>query len=254
MDAARILLLLVVVGIVVTVVLLRSRRTNVINARVADSTPLVASFFARTGYAFDDLRNAPPAVQTQRWEELYRRSTEGHGLAINLVRFYQGIQVHWENVARYEYRKISWSQTWSAPAPAPISAPFHLTERRNLQPSQGSATSNWRPAFDRMVPIGDPELDHRFALFTPVDEQRIRAIVTHPQLRQQLVASAYVDLRVMPDGARFSDPSDNNAVAMLGGPVASIPYLAAPGRKLEITVPLHDRVANILLGAVSLAR
>ena len=255
-DVARVLFFLVVIGIVLAVVLLRKKKTNVVNARVAYSTPLVTSFFTKTGYAFDDLRGAPPAMQTQRWEDMYRRTMNGESFAIRVARMYQGIVVRWENVTAYQYRRVVWSQTWSAPAPAPLSVPFHLTERKNLQPPnpQSNMQSNWRPAFPQMVPIGDPELDHRFALFTPVDVARVRAIVTHPQLRQSLLTSAYVDLKVMPDGAHFSDSRDENAIAMLGAQQAAHLDMVAPGKKMDDTVPMHERIANILLGALSLAR
>jgi len=258
MDAgslARIFLLLVIVGIGVAVVLLRKRKTERVDAVASTQAPLVRMFCERTGYAYADLRQAPPAAQAQRWEEGYRRSTEGYPFKHHLVRPYQGLEVNWENATRMELRTMIWSQTWWAPAPWPIHAPFHLTERKNLnQKLAPGQTVTWRPAFQRMVPIGDPELDHRFALFTPVDENRIRAILSNGQLRTAILQCVYVDLQVTPQGARFSDPKDDNATAILGGSAGFIQYVAQPGRRLEVTLPVHERIANILLGGLSLAR
>ena len=105
-----------------------------------------------------------------------------------------------------------------------------------------------------MAAIGDPELDRRFALFTPVDERRIAAILSNGQLRTALMQCAYVDLQVTPQGARFSDPKDHNGTAALGGVEGLIRFAGIPGRVFELTLPVHERIANILLGALSLSR
>lgn len=254
-DFAKILFFLVVIGIVVAVVALRKKRDVRVDAVANASTPLIRMFCERTGYAFPDFRHAPPAAQAQRWEEEYRRAQGNVSSMGRLVRPYQGLEVNWEHESWREAGYRVYKQAWWAPAPWPINAPFHLTDRRTLHPKLAPGqTSSWRPAFDRMVPIGDPELDQRFALFTPVDESRIRAILQNGQLRSALLQCAYVDLQVTPQGARFSDPRDENGTAMLGGVDGLIRYAGFPGKVFELTLPVHERVANILLGGLSLSR
>ncbi len=232
---------------------LRKRRSRKVDAVAQASTPLIRAFCERTGYAFPDMRHLPPAAQAQRWEDEYRRS-QGHSNMTRLVRPYQNLEVNWENATQLGGRHRIWSQAWWSGAPWPIRVPFHLTERQNLHPRLAPGeTSSWRPAFERMVVIGDQELDARFALFTPVDDARIRALLADGHLRAALLQCAYVDLVVSQEGARFSDPKDRNGTAAVGGVDGLIRYGSFVGKIFELTLPVHERIAHILLVALSLA-
>jgi hypothetical protein len=256
MSASAVFLLLMIGGIIGTVVYLRGRRAKTDRLRLERAAPHVRGFFERTGYVFTDLPGAPPVAQWQRWEMAYKRYLGGGSYILHLARAFQGLHVQWKQETRMMYRQIAWIQSWSAPLPWPVTVVFHLSERSNLAPTSGNRSSSWQPSFPRMVQIGDPMLDQRFVLYAPpnVDDQRIRSIIGHPKLRQALLASAYVNLELMPDGVRYSDPGDHNATAALGGPQASSRFMIDLGEKLGGTISVHDRVADILLGAVSLAR
>ena len=253
MTAPQVVVFLVIGLIVFAVIFLRMSRSANVTATADRSTPKVRAFLERTGYVFADARQSPLDAQAQRWRQAYLTSTKGLGYKVHLVRSYQGLEVHWEHSKTWQYRQTIWAQTWFMPLPSPPRTLFHVSERTNINGAPTSVTSTWQPAFPRVIMTGDPQLDSRFVTYG-IDDHSVRAVLANPTLRQALLACAYVDLRVMPNSVRFSDPMEKNAVAVLGGPQAAMQVVADPGTKFERTQSMHDHVASVLYGAASLAR
>lgn len=229
-------------------------------ASIQEAVPLMRSFFERTGYRFADAPTAPVDVQIARWQQAYAASMRGEGYDVHLVRDFHGLQVHWEQFTGQRGNSYVMAQSWWAPLPAMPRAPFHIAER-SLASTAGklaremltNMSTTWKPAFERQVQTGDPHLDGRFVVYAP-DENAARMVLASPALRQALLECAYVDLRVTPDGVRFSDPEQKNTLAMMGGTYGAMQYAGNPGKAFEVTLPVHDRVANVLYGAATLAR
>ncbi len=112
----------------------------------------------------------------------------------------------------------------------------------------------WQPAFPNRIATGDPEIDQRFAVFSPAPPERVRAILQNPRLRGALFACSYLDLRVVPEGIVFSDPMQSNTMAAAGGYKAAAAITVVAGKAYEYGLPVHERVADIFLGLSSLAR
>ena len=174
----------------------------------------------------------------------------GNGYVLNLVRAYQGLQIFWRLAEVPKHRRFVRAQSWFLPISWPIRAPFHLSERSNLTPPKPGQMTNWRPAFQHTLFTGDPELDARFVLFAPAASELLQALFADPAIRQTLLSSAYVDLEVRPDVATFSDPRGRNTTEAAGG-VNDARY---PGARLEESIPIHDRVANLLMSAATRVR
>jgi len=229
-------------------------------AAINEAIPMMRMFFERTGYAFDDARCAPVDVQIQRWQRAYAASFRGEGYSAHLVRNFHGLEVHWEQFTGQRDNAYVIAQSWWAPLQAMPRAPFHIAEK-SLASTAGkmakefftNMSTNWKPAFERQLATGDRELDARFVVFGP-DEASVRAVLANPALKQALLECAYVDLRVLPDSVRFSDPEQKNTLAMMGGTYGAMQYAGNPGKAFEVTLPVQDRIANILHGAATLAR
>ncbi|MBI2390192.1 MAG: hypothetical protein HYV09_11440 [Deltaproteobacteria bacterium] len=229
-------------------------------AGLQQAVPLMRVFFERTGYRFVDQASAPIEMQIARWQQVYAASIRGEGYDVHLVRDFHGLEVHWEQFTGQQGGAYVMAQSWWAPLPAMPRAPFHIAER-SLASTTGklakemltNMSTNWKPAFERQIQTGDPHLDGRFVVYGP-DEQAVRMVLSNPALRQALFECAYVDLRVTPDGVRFSDPEQKNTLAMMGGTYGAMQYAGNPGKAFEVTLPVHDRVANLLYGAATLAR
>lgn len=257
MDAKGLILLLMIGGIIAVVVKLRRGRRPSGPGPIALARPIMQAFFERTGYAFPDLRQAPVPAQVDRWEQIERAQFTSLQHELQIVRSYQGLEIHFRHAqsttTEGRQRTRSYSQTWSTP-PLQISAPFHVVHRGLLAPGALGRATNWQPAFPHAVPTGDPEIDQRYVFFTPMPQDRLRHIALNPRFRAALLSLPYVDLRVLPDCAVFSDPVQLNLVTAMGGPGASATLMSKPGKAFEIGLPVHERIADLLLGASSLAR
>lgn len=227
---------------------------------INDAVPLMRSFFERTGYAFADARQAGPDAQVLRWQQAYAASMQGRPYDVHFVRDFHGLEVHWQQFSGNRDGAFVMAQSWSAPLPQMPKTPFHIAEA-SLASTVGSmakemfqnVTTNWKPAFQRQIRTGDRELDSRFVVYGE-HEDAVRAVLADPQLKQALLACAYVDLRVVPDSVRMSDPEQKNTLAMMGGTYGAMKYAGNPGAAFEVTLPVHDRIAGILHAAASRAR
>jgi len=240
----EVFLLLVIVGIVVAVVMLRQKATRRRNALANHTTPMVRRFLEQTGYSFVDARGTPPEAQAARWRDMYMGSMKGGAYEVRFARNFRGLELHWHHALAHGYRVTIWSQTWTLFLPRPPRVLFHLCERANLDPQR---QGNWRPAYEQPVPTGDYAFDQRFAVFGP-DANAVRGLLSNPQLKGTLMQLAYVDLRAQPDRVVFSDPKQDNAIRAMGGAEAALAFTYDPGRTFEISLPIHEQVANILYG------
>lgn len=234
----------------------RASAEKSINAAV----PMMRSFFERTGYSFASARNAGPDVAVRKWQEAYAGSMRGQPYDIHFVRDFHGLEIHWEQFSGQRDGAFVMSQSWYAPMAQMPRTVFHIAEA-SLASTVGklakemftNMSTNWKPAFQRQIQTGDRELDSRFVVYGEHDDA-VRAVLSDPTLKQALLACSYVDLRVVPDSIRISDPQQKNTLDMMGGTYGAMKYAGNPGAAFEVTMPVHDRMATILHLAATRAR
>lgn len=244
--AQLVVLLVLVAGIVAAVVLIRRPRRR----SGPDPRLTMQSFFGRTGYAFADARGAPLPAAIDRWHHVYlAHMRENAPYEVQWVRSYQGLDVFFRDASSSttngNMRTHVWAQSWWT-APMPLAVPFHIVHRALVERTgKIRLPDTWQPSFPNRIHTGDPQLDQHFAIFTPAPPDRVRAILQNPRLRAALFACSYVDLRVTPERTQFSDPLHANA---------DVSGKGASAESYQACLPIHERVADILLGATSLAR
>jgi len=227
---------------------------------INDAVPMMRSFFERTGYSFADARNAGPDAQVLKWQRAYAESMQGRPYDVHFVRDYQGLEVHWEQFSGQRDNAFVMSQSWYAPFAQMPRTVFHVAEAslastvsKVAKEMFTNVTTNWKPAFQKQIQTGDRELDARFVVYGE-HEDAVRAVLADPGLKQALLACSYVDLRVVPDSVRMSDPQQKNTLDMMGGTYGAMKYAGNPGAAFEVTLPVHDRMASIMHLAATRAR
>lgn len=253
----------VMMVVVIVGVFFYMRKFSGANAEKAinDAVPLMRSFFERTGYSSVHARGAGPDVQVVEWQKAYAASMrQQQPYDIHFVRDFHGLEVHWEQFSGQRDGAFVMSQSWWAPMPQMPKTVFHIAEAslastvsKVAKEMFTNVTTNWKPAFQKQIRTGDPELDGRFVVYGEHDDA-VRAVLSDPSLKQLLLACSYVDLRVVPDSVRMSDPQQKNTLDMMGGTYGAMKYAGNPGAAFEVTLPIHDRMAGILHTAATRAR
>jgi hypothetical protein len=145
------------------------------------------------------------------------------------------------------------SQSWTLTLASPSPVELQLVERKRLGAGQAlrnlvSPTSlHVSTSFPGPAPLGDPDLDARFLLFSPnpgVAAQMLR----HPALKADLLACAEVLLTVTRQVASFGDPTDANLWAAYEAAGHSR-FAMNPAPMILSGIPVHQRIERILLGA-----
>jgi hypothetical protein len=96
------------------------------------------------------------------------------------------------------------------------------------------------------VPVnsGNPELDRRFLVFGE-DPNAVLHVLSAPGLTDLLLGCAEVDLTVHSDRIVLADPTQKNMVAGMGGQIGNMALGADMTKRMELTIPVHDRMAQI---------
>lgn len=143
------------------------------------------------------------------------------------------------------------TQSWELASPNPSRTSFQLVEKKML--SSGRALLNLVGPTKRTLtiaypgphPVGDAELDARFALYAN-DARGAVAIVRQPDLRKALLELASVYLLVDESGATFCDPTDDNVYAW-GASRTDV----SPAPAIRAAAKVHRAVERLLSRAVS---
>ena len=253
MDFTRLLLPIVVVGgALVYMVWMRKRASQAL----ANAGPAFVEFFRRTGYAYPDMVNLPPEAQAQRALSQSSQTTGG-GLQTHYVRNFHGLTIH--NITRHgsETRNgqsvYVMSNKWEAPLSRPPRLGIHIADKRlgafgvNLAREVLMNTRrNWSPAHPHPVTTGIPDIDSRFAIFATDPAAAAALFHQNPSLASLLGGWAELDVAITRDLAYFADPEQKNMTAAMGGTIGSMAVGFDYGKRLEMAIPVHDRVAELL--------
>lgn len=204
--------------------------------------PAMRSFLERTGYRHVQLGNAPIEQHVAHYEAAMRDMAKGFQL--HLVRNVHGAAIHHVQTGHVTQRGWATSTSWSLPLVRQPSVVFQIADRslsgfgKMAKEALSNHHRSWSARFPHQVAIGDSELDQRFLCFVaePIAARRIGET---PGLKQLLLACPEVDLVAGEREVVFSDPAGKNLDH-------SAPSLAA---RMDAQVPVHDRIAELLLAA-----
>lgn len=219
------------------------------------SKPAFESFFQRTGYRYPDLLSAPPAAQADR-AMFDARNPKPGGYQLHYVRDYHGIRIHYESAygMRQEGSKsvYFYSNAWEAEVPHAVGVPLHIADKAldSTLKAAKELFSNSRRVFtpkgSQRIQTGIAELDANFVVFGD-DPAAVQAVFhANPALVQALSGWAELDVSIVPGRAVFADPNQHNMNAAMGGAVGSMALGFDYAKRLELGIPVHDRVADLL--------
>jgi len=210
-------------------------------------------FFERTGYRYADIINQPLEAHINYGVELMRGARKGY--RIHMIRNFHGIPVH--NVQEYKTETgltgstTSSSYGWSVPLPQQPRILLQIAEKslRGFRKGLNEAFSNsercWNQQYQHEVQTGDPEFDSRFNVYSDNPAAAYQALGA-PGLKPLLLQCTEVDLTVYPDQIRIADPSQKNITAVMGGMVGGMALATNPAKMMELAIPIHDHMAQLL--------
>ena len=109
-----------------------------------------------------------------------------------------------------------------------------------------NATRQWSPKYPHRVETGIPQIDGRFQVFAQ-DPNAARALFQqNAALVALLTQCIEVDLWVDQNGAVFADPAQKNMNAAMGGAVGSMAMGFDIGKRLDLSIPVHERMSELL--------
>lgn len=219
-----------------------------------NAKPAFESFFERTGYGYPELLGAPPAAQAER-AMFEAKNPKPGGFQVHYIRDYHGIRIHYESgsgMRKEGSKSVYWySNSWEAEVPHALRVPLHIADKSldsTLKAAKELFSNHQRvftPKGSQRIATGIPAVDSRFVVFGD-DPAAVQAVFHHnPALVQALDGWAELDVSIVPGRAVFADPSHKNMNAAMGGTVGSMALGFDYGKRLEVGIPVHDRVADL---------
>ncbi|HWM84885.1 MAG TPA: hypothetical protein VNO33_03580 [Kofleriaceae bacterium] len=211
-------------------------------------------FFERTGYRYAEIADRPLEEQIAHGQTLMAGARGGY--RAHMLRDYHGLPVHsvQETGHRQEGGKSvsTMSASWFCPLAQAPRIRLQVAERsltgglrKGLAEAFTSRERVWHQAYPLAVESGDAELDRRFQFFG-YDQAAVRHALSAPGLRELLLGCAEVDLVVHADRVEFADPMQKNMTAGMGGTIGMMAMGGDMTRWMEMTIPVHDRIAQLL--------
>jgi hypothetical protein len=257
----------------VPIVALMVGYTIFVRRRAASATanmrPAAIMFFQRTGYCYADRPNMPPEIQADRAAQeandlvaLGQKQTRGESYEpeTHYVRNHHGLPVHFRSTFGYEKRamnSVSYrSAAWTAELAVPSRVPLHIADKglvglvKGVKEAFSNTERHFTPKASKRITTGIESIDKNFAVWGE-DEAAVRDVfVRNPALADMLQNWAELDVSVSASGAAFNDPSQSNMQAAMGGMVGNMALGFDMSKRMELSIPVHDRVADLLLALV----
>jgi hypothetical protein len=222
---------------------------------LATAGPAFTQFFQRTGYRYFDLGNMPPEAQAQRaMDDAKKPPAEKRTL--HYVRDYHGLKIHYISTSGMEERDgkkvYVISNQWEAELPRPPRVPLHIADKSldSTMKAVGEMFSSskrvFSPKCSQRVTTGIPEIDGKFVVFGE-DPAAVGALFRQtPALVSLLSGWAEVDVAVTRHQVTFADPTQKNMTDAMGGMVGSMAMGFDYAKRTELSIPAHDRVAELM--------
>jgi hypothetical protein len=218
---------------------------------VANMGPAMRSFFERTGYRYAQLAQAPLEAQVDLAVQEANNWSAGDR-TIQYVRNFHGMPVQFLQSYTHTDKGFSIACQWSVPLTQPARIPFHIADKSldSMGKAVREAFSNskriWSAKHPHRVETGIPQIDTRFAVYGQ-DPNAVRWLFQqNPALIGLLSSCVEVDLFVDAQSATFADPIQKNMNAAMGGMVGNMALGFDMAKRMDLSVPVHDRMAEIL--------
>jgi hypothetical protein len=213
--------------------------------------PAMQGFCARWGYRYADMPPEPLAPHVQRAITDISKAGAGNQ-ETRYVRSFHGLPIQFMQGSRVDDRGYSYWCRWVASLPAPPRAPFHVADRslasfgKAVREAFSNTRREWHALYPHAVPTGIPAVDERFVVFG-LDPNAVREVFhRNPALVAALLGCTEVDLRIDAQTAAFADPAQENINAAMGGTVGQMAIGFDYAKRLDMTLPVHDRIAEVL--------
>jgi hypothetical protein len=114
----------------------------------------------------------------------------------------------------------------------------------------GNSKRVFNPKCREKVLTGIPELDSKFGVWSDDPAGAQQMFRANPALVQLLSGWAELDLSITGNRAVFADPTQKNMQAAMGGTMGSMAIGFDYGKRLDLAIPTHDRVADLFTALV----
>jgi ribosomal protein L16/L10AE len=221
--------------------------------RSAGIGPGLKIFLERTGYRYAEL---PPTATMD--EQLAHGDKLAKGLAgqmksggyqSHMVRDFHGVPIHWKSWSKTTTTGHSIGCNWSAEIRSTTKIQIAEKSLSGVGKALKEAFSNservWEAVYPHKVASGDAELDKRFHIYCE-DPAAVPRVLAAPGLRELLLGCVEVDVAVYPDEVRFADPMQKNMRAGMGGTLGQMALAGNLEKTMEVSTPVHDRIAELL--------
>ncbi len=226
---------------------------------LASSGPAFTAFFQRTGYQYPDMLGQPAEAQGARAISDGQSGKPYTG--IHYVRDFHGVKI--ENIAKWgsstdEHGKAVYrtSNQWDATFPQPLRFGIQIADKRLASTLHGLASEIltrkrrvWNAHFPHQVQTGIPAIDSRFVVYASDPAWATQMLASQPALVALLDGWAELDLTVGGQRGVFADPESKNMNAAMGGTIGNMAVGFDYAKRLDLSVPVHERVAELLATA-----
>lgn len=223
---------------------------------LANARPAFQAFFERTGYCYADLEGQPPAAQVERaYHDAAHPDPKGN-IDLHYVRNFHGLRVHYRSKTWREEKIGSTTfyrnNQWDLDLPAPPRCPIHIADKKlaSMMTKVGEAFSNTKrnftPKASQKVVTGIPSVDDKFVVFGEDPDAVRQVLQQNPALVTLLQNWAEVDVWITAQSCCFFDPDFANIQAAMGGMVGNMAMGFDYGKRTELSIPVHERVAELL--------
>jgi hypothetical protein len=221
---------------------------------LAGARPAFQSFFERTGYRYAELEREPLDAQVDR---AYREAEQpGANIDLHYVRDFYGIRIHYrahtwveQSVGKTTYFR---SSRWDADLTQAPRIPIHIANKslasmmKKVGEALGNSKRQFTPQCSQQIVTGVPAIDDKFVVYGENAEAVRWVFQQNPGLVQLLQNWPEVDVWVTARGGCFNDPSFSNIMAAMGGSISSMAMGFDYGKRVELGIPVHERVAELL--------
>ena len=220
--------------------------------------PAMQSFFQSTGFRYADMPPDPVEMHAQR--AMQEANTHQMGSRVtHYVRNFHGLAIHHKQAYIVDESGYSISCSWSADLPGPPRIPFHIADKslgsmgKAVREVFSNSTRVWSPKHPQPVQTGIPQIDQRFNVFGQ-DPNAVRYLFQqNPALVAALLQQVEVDVWIDGSAAVFADPMQKNMNAAMGGMVGQMALGFDIAKRMEMSVPVHERISELLALAVRAA-
>lgn len=223
---------------------------------IAGMGPAMHDYFMKSGFRYPDMPAEPVDLHVQRAMAEANAPRQVGDKVIQYVRNFHGIFVLFKQTYRSTDKGYSMSVSWSTQLTQPPRIPFQIADKslssvgKAVREAFSNMTRNWEPRFPTPVQTGIPQIDSRFVVYGYDPNAVAHVFHQNPALVQALLSCVEVDFWIDQHSATFADPLQKNMNAAMGGMVGQMAMGFDYGKRMEMSIPVHERMCELIATAV----